>query len=152
MIFQQTEALLGCHQELGKKVVDYNGKDQDGVSKLQFFLDRNIRSSTKHAFIDPARSRPNFHVSVKSYVTKILIDETNIAYGVRYVKNGKEYIAIARKEVILSAGSINSPQILMLSGIGPKEELQKHGIKVIKDLPVGKYMQDHQFFPGVFYR
>lgn len=68
------------------------------------------------------------------------------------MKNGKEYIAIARKEVILSSGSINSPQILMLSGIGPKEELQKHGIKVIKDLPVGKYMQDHQFFPGVFYR
>ncbi|KAL1491046.1 hypothetical protein ABEB36_011702 [Hypothenemus hampei] len=146
-----TQALIDVHKELGKLEVDYNGKNQDGVSKLQFFLDGNIRSSSNHAFINPARARPNFHVSVRSYVTKILI-ENKRTYGVRYVKDGKEYVAKARKEVLLSAGSINSPQILMLSGIGPKDELDKHGIEIIQDLPVGKYLQDHQFFPGIFYR
>ncbi|XP_066137401.1 glucose dehydrogenase [FAD, quinone]-like [Euwallacea fornicatus] len=146
-----SEALIRGHQEIGKKLVDYNGADQDGVSNLQIFLDRNVRASTYHAFIDPARKRKNLIISTRSLVTKILIKDKR-AYGVEYVKDGKTCYATARKEVIVSAGSINSPQILMLSGIGPAEELYKHDIEVIEDLPVGRNLQDHLFFPGVFYR
>ncbi|XP_050303783.1 uncharacterized protein LOC126741421 [Anthonomus grandis grandis] len=68
------------------------------------------------------------------------------------MKNGKKYLATALKEIIVSAGSINSPQILMLSGIGPKTELEQHGIKVVADLPVGKLLQDHLSFPNIYYR
>lgn len=75
-----------------------------------------------------------------------------MAVGVQYVKNGVQCEVRATREVLLSSGAVNSPQVLMLSGVGPREELEKHGIEVIADLPVGKFMQDHQFFPGVFYR
>ncbi|XP_066245363.1 alcohol dehydrogenase [acceptor]-like [Euwallacea similis] len=146
-----TQALVDCHIDLGKTEKDYNGMDQDGVSRLQFFLDRNIRSSSNHAFINPARNRSNLVVSPDSYVTQILIEE-EAAVGVKYVKNGQECLVRATREVLLSAGAVNSPQVLMLSGIGPKEELARHDIDVIADLPVGQFMQDHQFFPGVFYR
>ncbi|XP_066158827.1 4-pyridoxate dehydrogenase-like [Euwallacea fornicatus] len=146
-----TQALVDCHIDLGKTEKDYNGKDQDGVSRLQFFLDRNTRSSSNHAFINPARNRSNLVVSTNSYVTKILI-EKDVAVGVNYVRNGKQCTVKASKEVLLSAGAVNSPQVLMLSGIGPKDELTKHGIPIKKILPVGQNMQDHQFFPGIFYR
>lgn len=147
----QTQALIDCHIDLGKTEKDYNGKDQDGVSRLQFFLDRNVRSSSNHAFLNPVRNRTNLVVSVKSYVTKILI-ENNVAVGVRYVKNGVECQVRATREVLLSSGAVNSPQVLMLSGVGPRKELERLGIEVIADLPVGQFMQDHQFFPGIFYR
>lgn len=114
-------------------------------------MDRNIRASSNHAYINPVRNRPNLFVSTKSLVTQILF-EGNTAYGVLYMKNGRQCEARARREVILSAGAVNSPQILMLSGIGPAAELRKHGIELVKDLPVGKYLQDHQFFPGIIYR
>ncbi|XP_048519075.1 uncharacterized GMC-type oxidoreductase Mb1310 [Dendroctonus ponderosae] len=146
-----TQALVDVHIDLGKTEKDYNGKDQDGVSRLQFFLDGNTRSSSNHAFINPARNRSNLSVSIRSLVTQILIQEKT-AQGVRYVKDGKECVATARREVILSAGAVNSPQILMLSGIGPAQELQKHQIAQELELPVGQNMQDHQFFPGIFYR
>ncbi|XP_050296427.1 4-pyridoxate dehydrogenase-like [Anthonomus grandis grandis] len=146
-----SEAILKGHREIGKRMLDYNGEDQDGVSRLQFFIDRNVRASTAHAFLNPIRHRKNLKVSTNSYVTKILIADKT-AYGVEYVKNGKTCIALAKKEVLLAAGSINSPQILMLSGIGPAQELYRHGIDIIQDLPVGRNMQDHLFFPGVFYR
>ncbi|XP_047475749.1 glucose dehydrogenase [FAD, quinone]-like [Penaeus chinensis] len=79
-----------------------------------------------------------------SFVTKILIDEyTKRAYGVKFLRNGRAHVAHARKEIILSGGAINSPQLLMLSGIGPKNHLYSHGIPVIQDLPVGHNLQDH---------
>ncbi|KAH1003121.1 hypothetical protein HUJ05_011063 [Dendroctonus ponderosae] len=147
----QTQALIDCHIDLGKTEKDYNGKDQDGVSRLQFFLDGNTRSSSNEAFLKPVRRRPNLVVSTESYVTRILITNQT-AEGVVYMKNGKECTVRANKEVLLSAGAINSPQVLMLSGVGPQAELEKHGIELIQDLPVGQNMQDHQFFPGIFYR
>ncbi|XP_019760007.2 4-pyridoxate dehydrogenase [Dendroctonus ponderosae] len=146
-----TQALIDCHIDLGKTEKDYNGKDQDGVSRLQFFLDGNTRSSSNEAFLKPVRRRPNLVVSTESYVTRILITNQT-AEGVVYMKNGKECTVRANKEVLLSAGAINSPQVLMLSGVGPQAELEKHGIELIQDLPVGQNMQDHQFFPGIFYR
>lgn len=80
----------------------------------------------------------------RSQVTKILVDPVSKrAYGVEFVKNKRRYYVLARKEVILSAGAINSPQLLMLSGIGPKNHLKSLDIPVIKDLPVGDNLQDH---------
>ncbi|GBO18019.1 Oxygen-dependent choline dehydrogenase, partial [Araneus ventricosus] len=73
----------------------------------------------------------------------VLINNDKEAYGVRFEKDGDIYDVRARKEVIMSGGSINSPQILMLSGIGPKEHLENFGIEVIADLPVGDNLQDH---------
>ncbi|ERL95924.1 hypothetical protein D910_00605, partial [Dendroctonus ponderosae] len=74
------------------------------------------------------------------------------ATGIEFWKNGTKYSATARKEVILSAGVFNSPQLLMLSGIGPKEELDKYNIDTIVDLPVGKNLMDHVYYEGLFYR
>lgn len=147
----QTQALVDVHLDLGKTERDYNGREQDGVSRLQFFLDGNTRSSSNHAFLSPARNRSNLSVSIRSLVTQILIQDKT-AHGVRYVRDGRECAATARREVLLSAGAINTPQILMLSGIGPPQELQKHRIPLVQALPVGQHMQDHQFFPGIFYR
>lgn len=79
-----------------------------------------------------------------SQVTRIIISSrTKKAIGVEFEKDGKTRKVFAGKEVILSAGSVNSPQLLMLSGIGPKDHLQYHGIPVIQDLPVGQNLQDH---------
>lgn len=92
------------------------------------------------------------HILPESRATKILIDsETKRAYGVEFVRNRIKYTVKARKEVILSAGPIASPQLLMLSGVGPKNHLNTHGIPVIKDLPVGKVLYDHICFPGVIF-
>lgn len=85
-----------------------------------------------------------------SQVTKVLIEpKTNRAYGVEFVRNRRKYIVKARMEVILSAGAINSPQLLMLSGVGPKEHLNKFKIPVIKDLPVGYNLMDHVALGGM---
>ena len=96
-----------------------------------------LRCSTAKSFLRPARLRPNLHIAMHSHVTRVLINpKTKIAYGVEFSRDEKINIVRARKEVILSAGSINSPQILMLSGIGPKSDLLKLSIPVIQDLKV----------------
>lgn len=84
-------------------------------------------------------------VKSQSYVTKIIIDsKTKTAIGVEYKnKNSSSIVVHARKEIILSAGAIFSPKILMVSGIGPSSELNKHKIKIVKELPVGENLQDH---------
>lgn len=85
------------------------------------------------------RLRANLHTAMKSHVIKILINpNTNKAYGVVFIRNGVKQVVYATKEVILSAGAINTPQLLMLSGIGPREQLTKFNIPVIKDLKVNK--------------
>lgn len=132
-------------KELGHKEVDYNSNEQIGVSYVQANTKRGRRHSAATAFIDPIiNKRKNLHVLLKSRVTKVLIDpKTKTARGIEYVKNKRVYQVRARKEVILSAGAFGSPQILMLSGIGPKEQLQRIRVPVIKDLPVGQNMYDH---------
>ncbi|KAK9294322.1 hypothetical protein QLX08_011028 [Tetragonisca angustula] len=148
------EILLNAWQELGYKYVDVNANDQLGAMKLQTTSANGIRQSTNYAFIRPIRSkRKNLTIKTESYVTKLLVDhKKNRVTGIEYTSRNnrtKLNTVFARKEVILSAGSINSPKILMLSGIGPKEELKKHGIKVISDLSVGKNLQDHVSFFGL---
>ena len=105
---------------------------------------RGARCSTAKAFLRPARNRRNLHISLNSHVLKIIIDPlTKKTKGVRFEKNGQIYTIAVNKEVILSAGAISSPQILMLSGVGPADHLQSKNIPVIADLQVGNNLQDH---------
>lgn len=102
------------------------------------------RCSTKKAFLIPAKGRSNLHVKKYSMVTKIIIDENSKrAIGVEFVTKLVKYRVFTRKEIIVSAGAINTPQLLMLSGIGPKEHLKDKQIPLIKDLPVGENLMDH---------
>ncbi|XP_061176435.1 glucose dehydrogenase [FAD, quinone]-like [Saccostrea echinata] len=129
-------------EELGHTITDCNGKSQIGYCSSQENVGNGERSSTVKAFLRPAMERQNLHVSINSYVTKILMKDKK-AVGVSFVRDNKKYVIMANKEVILSAGSVQSPQILMLSGIGPKEHLKSMGIPVVADLQVGDNLQDH---------
>lgn len=121
---------------------DFNGPTQEGVGYLQFMIRDGSRASSSAAFLRPVRSRPNLVVAVNALVEKILL-EGKRATGVRYSVDGQAREAKAR-EVILSGGTINSPQVLMLSGIGPARELMSFGIEVKHALEgVGKNLYDH---------
>lgn len=109
--------------------------------------------SSARAFLHPHKRRRNLHILTETRATKVLVEpQTKRAYAVEYIRNGKRYKVRCRREVILSAGPIASPQLLMLSGIGPQQHLQDMGIPVIKDLPVGRSLYDHIAFPGVIFR
>jgi choline dehydrogenase-like flavoprotein len=104
---------------------DINGEFQTGFMIAQGTTRRGTRCSTGKAFLRPARLRKNLHVAMESHVTRVLIESvTKRAFGVEFSREGKLNIVRARKEVIVSGGSVNSPQLLMLSGIGPREHLQ----------------------------
>lgn len=124
---------------------DYNGKTQEGVSYCQRTIDRGLRVSGATAFLKPAMKRPNVHVHTHAHATEIIF-EGKRAVGVRYMKGGRGGTPVevrANKEVILSGGTYNSPQLLQLSGIGSPDLLQQHGIAVHHALPVGEGLQDH---------
>ncbi|CAH1370065.1 unnamed protein product, partial [Tenebrio molitor] len=141
------------NKELGREVVDYNGRQQLGVSQLQVNVKHGKRQSTGTAFLDNARQRANLKVVTGALVVQIVIDEsTKSARGVVFVKDDTKFSANASKEVIVSGGAFNSPQLLMLSGIGPKEHLRDLGIEVIQDLPVGKILLNHPYFLGLTFR
>ena len=142
------EILLNAWQELGYDLVDINANNQLGVMNLQTTSANGRRQSTNNAFLRPIRrKRRNLTVKTEAYVTKLLVNyNTNHVIGVEYTSANnriKLNTVFAKKEVILSAGSVNSPKILMLSGIGPREELEKYGIQVISNLSVGRNVQDH---------
>lgn len=135
--------------ELGYEHRDCNGEEQTGFMLTQATIRRSNRCSTSKAFLRPVRLRKNLDIIMRSHVTKLLIDTNNRAYGIEYSRNGQKDIVYAKKEVILSAGALNTPQILMLSGIGPKEHLLEHNIPLIVDLPVGSNLQDHVGLGGL---
>jgi len=138
------DAFISASEEMGYDILDVNGKQQAGFMIPQGTIRRGARCSTSKAFLRPARLRKNLHVSVNTLVTRLVIDtETNITLGVEMIKDNTRYYIRANKEVLLSAGSINSAQLLMLSGIGPKDHLTEMGIPIIADLDVGKNLQDH---------
>jgi choline dehydrogenase-like flavoprotein len=146
------DAFLKGGQELGYKIIDYTEPTQHGFSRIQATQKRGRRVSAAKAFLKSVKYRRNLHVSILTRVTKVLIDpKTKNAYGVEYSKNYRRRIAFARKEVILSAGAINSPQLLMLSGVGPKEHLTQMGIPVIQDLNVGENMYEHYSYVGLMF-
>ncbi|GFW83973.1 alcohol dehydrogenase [Trichonephila clavipes] len=112
---------------LGYSINDLNGVHQTGASIPQGTIRRGSRCSTAKAFLSAAGKRPNLDIAINTFVTKVLIDPDRHARGVLYDKAGLTFQVLARKEVIVSAGAINSPQLLMLSGIGPKKQLKKLG-------------------------
>ena len=126
-----------------KRNPDYNGSDQEGVGYFQLTLDKGRRCSSAVAYLKPARNRKNLTIITHAQAEKLLIEEGEAKGVVANIKGQSQTIR-ARREVILSAGAIGSPQILMLSGIGAAQELKAKGIEPICDLPgVGKNLQDH---------
>lgn len=143
-------AFVEAGTELGWENRDINGAQQEGFMIAQGTIRRGSRCSTAKAFIRPVRLRKNLHVAMNAQVTKIIIDPVAMqATGVELLRHGKRYRISARREVIMSAGAINTPQLLMLSGIGPRAHLEEMHIKVIKDLPVGENLQDHVGMGGL---
>lgn len=137
-------------QELGFKYGDHNGPDPSGVSFLQLSMKNGTRHSSSRAYLHPIKGRNNLHLTKGSMVTKLLFDETKTkVIGIELEKMKKKYKILAKKEVIVSAGAINSPQLLMLSGIGPKKHLEAMKIPVVKDLQVGYNLMDHIAAGGV---
>ena len=125
---------------------DVNGFQQEGFGRMDMTVERGIRASAANAYLRPAMSRPNLKVESRALASQILF-EGRRAVGVRYARGGTEHVARARREVIVSAGSIASPQLLKLSGVGAGAELQQLGIPVVHDLPgVGENLQDHLEF------
>ncbi len=122
---------------------DFNGARQEGMGYYQVTQRHGRRCSAAAAYLNPARSRPNLSIETEAICEKILI-ENRRAVGVRYRKGRETKIVRARREVIVSAGALQSPQILMLAGIGPADQLRRYGVDVIADAPeVGKNLQDH---------
>ncbi|XKL64620.1 hypothetical protein PGB90_004706 [Kerria lacca] len=121
-----------------------------GVTIVPGTLKDGVRWNTAKAYLTPIRGRKNLVLMKQTHVTKLLVDNTKRVYGVQIYSNGQLKEITCKKEVILSAGSINTPQIMMLSGIGPKKHLQQIGIPVVQDLKVGYNMQDHAIVIGSF--
>jgi choline dehydrogenase-like flavoprotein len=122
---------------------DFNGARQDGVGFYQVTQKDGRRWSAADAYLHPAMGRPNLTVRTDALVTGVLIDGGR-ATGVRYIHRGTEHVVRIEGEVILSGGAVNSPQLLMLSGIGPADQLRQHDIEVVADSPgVGGNLSDH---------
>ncbi len=139
---------LEAAKEVGFKINhDFNGADQEGVGIYQVTHKNGERWSAARGYIHPYMGkRPNLNVQTGIQVERILF-EGKRAVGVSYIQDGKQHIIRANKEVLLCAGAFNSPQLLMVSGVGPEKELQKFGIPLVHDLPgVGQNLQDHPDF------
>ncbi|MFJ8025432.1 GMC family oxidoreductase [Streptomyces sp. NPDC096311] len=139
-----TEAYLAAAQQAGLPFNDdYNGAVQDGVGYGQLSQRRGFRHSTARAYLAPARRRRNLAVRTGALVARILVEDGR-ATGVEYRRDGKSVRVGARREVLLAAGALASPKLLMLSGIGPVDVLDEHGIDVLADSPrVGRGLQEH---------
>ncbi|KAJ8925926.1 hypothetical protein NQ315_009778 [Exocentrus adspersus] len=147
---QNVFAMLDGMREMGMELFDQNGAKQLGGSLIQCFTKNGQRYSANAAFIRPIRNvRKNLTIRTLAFATRVLIDpDTKTAYGVEYVQNGKYYKAFAKKEVIVSSGTLATPQVLMLSGVGPAEHLRDYNIPVIQNLPVGHNLHDHTTVDG----
>lgn len=126
---------------------DFNGAEQEGLGVYQVTQKNGERWSAARGYLFPyLGKRPNLHVVTQAKVSRIVV-ENGRAVGVEYSHKGQTIVVSANKEVLLSAGAFQSPQVLMLSGIGPRQELEKHGIPIIKDLAgVGENLHDHPDF------
>ena len=135
--------LQACEQTGLPRTPDYNGEQQLGCSPTQAMQANGERCSAAQAFITPHLGRSNLTVITQAHTERVLMDGKR-ATGVQYLHNGQTLQATATREVIVSAGAFGSPQLLMLSGIGPQSQLQAHGIVTVHTLPgVGQNLQDH---------
>ncbi|HKN11004.1 MAG TPA: GMC family oxidoreductase N-terminal domain-containing protein, partial [Pseudomonadota bacterium] len=129
---------------------DLNGPLHDGVGFMQHTIRDGQRHSAYRAFIEPILGRKNLAIQTQAHAQKILFEGAR-AIGVEVLVEGTRRKVFASREVILSAGSLNSPQLLMLSGVGPGSELRRHGIEVLLDMPgVGQNLQDHFYIHGTY--
>lgn len=139
-----THAFVEACVETGiPRNADFNGPEQEGAGLYQCTQRRGRRWSTAAAFLRPAGDRANLGVRTGARVLRVLFDGAR-AIGVEYLHDGEMRVASATREVILCGGAVHSPQLLMLSGVGPADALRAHGIEVVSDVPgVGKNLQDH---------
>lgn len=151
-IHELEKMTLMAAKELGLDIItDFNGPKQIGIARTYSTTKSGVRHSTARAFLSPVKDRTNLHVMKQALVTKLLFaPDSNKVRGVIISKDGKEIEVNVNKEIIVSGGVINSAQLLLLSGIGPKEQLQKFKIDVKQDLPVGENLQDHVFVPILY--
>ena len=138
------EAIIAGAGELGvPRTDDFNGGVQEGAGYYQLFTKNGLRCSSAVGYLRPAKARSNLAVEVGAQATRVLFEGAR-AVGVEYRQNGETKRVTATREVILAAGSLQSPQLLQLSGVGPSALLQQFGIPVVRDLPgVGENLQDH---------
>lgn len=141
------DAWLKAGQQAGYPyTADVNGRQQEGVGRFDMTVGGGRRSSTANAYLRPALQRRNLTVRTHALVTRVLF-EGRRAYGVEYERGGARLVARAGREVIVSGGPINSPQLLKLSGVGPADELRSHGIPLVHALAgVGENLHDHLEF------
>lgn len=139
-----SKAFVAAAQQIGiERNDDFNGATQEGVGYLQFAIHNGVRDSASAAFLHPVRNRENLTVQTHALAEGLEFEGTRVT-GVRFRVNGKVQVVHASREVILSGGTINSPQLLMLSGIGPAGQLQSMGIPVRLNVPaVGQNLHDH---------
>jgi len=122
---------------------DFNGDTTFGVGTYQLGIGRHWRTSAASAFLRPIAGRKNLTIVTKAHVTRVLF-AGQVATGVEWIKDGQRFSAAAEREVVLSAGALQSPQLLQLSGVGPAALLREHGVAVVADAPeVGANLQDH---------
>ena len=138
------ERMIAAAEKIGIPYTkDYNGASQEGIGITQVTINKGRRQSTAYCHLDPARNRPNLTI-VSGAMAETLIIKDKTCHGVKYSVNGVKHEVIARREVIVSTGSINSPKLLELSGIGDPEILNKFSIDVKHELPgVGRNLRDH---------
>ena len=138
------KAFIEAGKEAGyPETKDYNAEQQEGFGPMHMTVGGGVRSSTSNAYIKPAKNRSNLKILTNVLVQKITL-ENKIATGVEYSINGRKETLKASKEVLICAGSIGSPQLLQLSGIGPTKVLNEAGVDVLHELPgVGENLQDH---------
>ncbi|RZF36504.1 hypothetical protein LSTR_LSTR008839 [Laodelphax striatellus] len=148
------DVFLKAGREVGAEIGDYTAPNARPIfSRIQATVKSGRRVSAAKAYLETIKNRPNLHVLEKARVTRILIDTvTKRAIGVEFVKNRKTRYVYTRKEVILSAGSLQSPHLLMLSGVGPKSHLLDKNISVVVDLPgVGDNLHEHWTTPSLVF-
>ena len=140
-----SQAFVSAARQLGMPFNDdFNGPTQEGVGYVELMVGDGVRASTSRVFLDPVRKRPNLELQAGALVERVLFDGRR-ARGVRYQIDGQPREVSAR-EVVIAGGAINSPQILMLSGVGPAAQLKRHGIDVVLDAPgVGANLHDHVY-------
>ncbi|XP_045138114.1 glucose dehydrogenase [FAD, quinone]-like isoform X2 [Portunus trituberculatus] len=144
------EGFMKAGYQLGFSEVDPSDPDQVGFAAVELTTQGGARWSTADGYVQPATGRPNLHVVLNAHVTRILFNGKKRAIGVRFKHRGQMKNVYVRREVVLSAGAIGSPHILMLSGVGPAYHLAQHDIKIVADVPgVGQNLNDHAYLTGL---
>lgn len=145
-------AFIDAGVEIGlPRFEDHNAGSMEGIGWFNFTIKHGQRFSVVHAFLQPALARPNLEASTHAHTRRLLFEGTRCV-GVEYAKGGRVHTARAELEVIVCAGAIGSPHLLLASGIGPSEELRRVGVETVVDLPgVGKNLHDHPLLAGINY-